>query len=279
MKRLDGVKVKMATEVETVAANVIKSRDRGLPMAHELPEWREKMPIALIGGGPSLVETIDEARRYQHAMLCGSVHDWAMENGVRPSWAVICDPDPLMANYLRRPSKDCRYLVASHCDDAVFAALEGQDVALWHCGGSFSENDTVWGNDRLVLVGGGCTVGTRSIVLAKIFGFQNIHLFGFDTCLQGDRHHAYGFDSYKEKDLCLRDVTEIRVGSIDGKPFQMAGYMVGQLFDFKSLVEDRESRVQFTVHGGGALAELLRLHEEKSAAQPHNVGGPHGQKI
>ena len=259
MKRLDSIEVTMAADKETVLANIRKCQDRKLPMAHDLPEWRDRMPIALIGGGPSLVETVSLAKCFKHAMVCGSAHDFAVESGVQPRWTVICDPDPVMANYLRKPVMGCRYLVASHCSDEVFDALAAHDVAVWHAGGAVDEADPVWGERGAVLVGGGCTVGLRAIVLATIFGYSELHLFGMDTCMSGELHHAYEYSTDDEKYLCAKGLTEVRIGSELGNSFTMSGYQIGQMVGFKEILNIYSDRVKFVVHGGGVLAELLRL--------------------
>lgn len=267
LQRLDSIEVTMATEKSTVLENIRKSQDRRLPEAHELPEWRDRTPIAIVGGGPSLRQTLELAKQFKNIMLAGSVHDYAVEQGVDPRWTVICDPDPLMANYLRRPLRSCRYLIASHCSDEIFDALEGYDVAVWHAGGAVEGDDEVWGKQGAVLIGGGCTVGLRAIILATIFGFQDIHMFGMDTCMFEDQSHAYEFSSPDEKYLCVKGLTEVKIGSESGSSFMMSGYQIGQMVGFKEILKFYSDRVRFTVHGGGVLAELLRLGREEAQRQ------------
>jgi uncharacterized Rossmann fold enzyme len=263
MQRIDGTNVTMAMPIERVAANIAAANARGLKAVHDLSDWREHTPIAIIGGGPSLCDyngrTIDVARRYRNTMVCGSAYDYVLGRGIVPRWAVVCDPDPIMALYLRRAHRDTTFLVASQCDAAVFKELEDRDVALWHCRGPEAESSDIWGEGQRVLVGGGCTVLTRAIFLAVTFGFRDIHLFGCDTCVT-DRHHAYDFATDQES---IGALTPIRLGDPNNVPeFMMADYMVGQLFDFKKTLEALGNRARFEVHGGGALAELMRLGRE-----------------
>jgi hypothetical protein len=159
----------------------------------------------------------------------------------------------VMANYLRKPVRRCTYLVSSFCDQRVFQALDGYDIALWHCGGNHMSME-MWPPGS-VLVGGGSTVGTRGMVMAVNFGFFHLHLFGFDTCLDGDRHHAYGFSTPEED---IGDIVRVRINSMEAKEYRMAGYMLGQLWDFKTFLKSFPHRVQIEVHGGGALAEIMR---------------------
>lgn len=264
MKRLDGVNVVTAASTEVFVANIAANSLRDLPDIHDLPEWRECMPIALVGGGPSLPEHLDELKRYNLVMVCGSAHDYVVSQGVEPRWAVCCDPDPAAAAYYRRPVKSCTYLIASACDKAVFDALEGYHVVRWHSGGAdFSPE--VWGESRKIIIGGGCTVGTRAFMIAICFGFSSIHFFGFDGYVAGDRHHAYPF---AEGDLSeMGDLVEVRLGAPDGPSYQMAGYMLGQLFDFDKLIGKFGSRLTLTVHGEGPLSALVRYGEAKENAE------------
>lgn len=271
MQPLDGVKTQLARPAEEVIGNIRRNSARGLLEAHELPEWREIVPLAVVGGGPSLKQTADVLRRYKYIMACGSVHDWLVHNGIAPRWTVIVDADPVMARYLASPIKGCTYLVASQCHDAVFDALKGFHTVLWHAGDG-SINKEIWGEDEKVLIGGGCTVGTRAIAIALTFGYRNLHLFGFDTCVpDAETHHAYGFATDEED---IGDLSAIRLGGPDGKEFLMAGYHVAQLFDFKEMIKGNASRARFTVHGGGALAEILRLGREMAQTHAVECGGP-----
>ena len=261
MQKIDGVTVQTAAATEVFIENIARSELRRLPTIHELPEWREGMPIALVGGGPSLADNLDELKRYENIMLCGSVHDYAVSQGVEPRWAVCCDPDPIAAAYFQNPRKGCRYLIASACDEAVFKALEGHDVVLWHSGG-FESSPTVWGGSRKILVGGGCTVGTRGFVLAICFGFSNLHLFGFDGCVRASGgHHAYDF---VESDASpIGDLSEVRLGSPEGPAYLVAGYMMGQLFDFQRLLGVFGERLTLTIHGEGPLNDLVEFMKAK----------------
>src|SRR5262249_29701353 len=100
MQRIDGTNVTMAVPIERIAANIAAANARALRHVHDLPEWREHAPIAIVGGGPSLAETIKDCRRYKNIMACGSVYDWLIWKGVYPRWSVLCDPDPIMAKYI-----------------------------------------------------------------------------------------------------------------------------------------------------------------------------------
>jgi uncharacterized Rossmann fold enzyme len=264
MQRIDGVSVTMAAPVEQVLANIAASTARGLKQVHELSDWREGMPIALVGGGPSLRDTIGEVRKFKNVMVCGSAHDWLVDQGVTPRWCVLCDPDPIMANYVTKSSPGTTYLVASQCSPELFESLYWANVVLWNCGADAETNNSIWGDSQTVIMSGGCTVLSRAVFLAVSFGFSNLHLFGCDTCMNAG-HHAYEFSTEAENDT-VNDAKWMSIGGPDGRKFLMASYHVGQLFDFKNLLKTIGRRARFTVHGDGALAELMKLGKEAADA-------------
>lgn len=263
MEVIDGVKVEMAIGVETVLSHIKANLQRGLPGLEDLAEMRKFVPIALVGGGPSLNKSYEGLRKYRHVMVAGSAHDHLVELGISPNWCVVSDPDAVMALYLTRPVKKCRYLIASYCHEAVFDALKGHDVVLWHPNGGgidFAE----LGAGHSPQIGGGCTIATRAVSMALSFGFEHIHLYGFDTCVESaDVHHAYPYKTEEEILGTLRYMQLER----DGPKFLVPGYLVAQLFDFKHLIETYDGTLELRVAGGGLIDELLKVAAKNRKAK------------
>jgi len=262
---LGGVNTVAATPPETAHENIRANLRRGLPRLHDLPEFKKvKGPdadLAIVGGGPSLRTTLDELRAFEGRMIvCGSAHDFVRAHGFRPRYAATCDPDPVMANYLRLPCPETTYLVSSHSHASAFEALEGMPVVLWHCApieeSFLNEVDPGW-----QAVGGGCTVGLRAISIAMMMGYSNLHFFGFDSSLGEDEseHHAYGFSDKSEE---LGEIYTVKLGvSKDGPPegakeFKCAGYQMAQATHFKILLEHYGAMFTPTFHGGGLLPTM-----------------------
>ena len=253
---LDGVAINTATSSEEIKSNIKYNTDwwrRGAyTNIQDMKEWRKTTPIAVVGGGPSLRKTGKLLKNYKYVIVCGSAHDYVMENFYVPDYCVVCDPNPLVNNYLTRINPKTKYLIASQCSNETFDFIQSRfgRVTIWHAGRD-KDNDKFFDPD-LMLVGGGCTVGTRSITIAFNFGFENIHLFGFDNCVT-DISHAYELSTPEEK---INNIIDISLGDVK---FKMADYMVGQLFDFKEILLTIGDRVNFTIHGDGALKTLLDL--------------------
>jgi len=268
---LGGVNTVAATPPDEAHINIRENLKRGLLRLHCLPEFKKvKGPdsaIAIVGGGPSLKRHLDELRAFEGRMIaCGSVHDFLIENGFKPRYAAACDPDPIMANYLRKPCSETTYLLSSHCHASAFDALDGMPIVLWHCAPIdekfLEEVDPGW-----QAVGGGCTVGLRAISIAMMMGYSNIHLFGFDSSLEDDDHHSYGFSDKSEE---LGHVYTVKIGvGLDGpdaesKEFRCAGYQMAQASHFKILLEHYSAFFTPTFHGDGLLPSMWRSIKSES---------------
>ncbi len=261
MQKLEGCTVTTAKSLDEIKANILANINKPFGQAHLLPEWRDNIPIAIVGGGPSLKDTIHLLADYKYVMVCGSAHDYVIEHSkCHINYVVVCDPDELVINYLQlKPSINTKYLIASQCDPKVFEHLKHERVHIWHSGGG--TDLSIFGEGNLAL-GGGCTVGTRAMCMALAFGFSKLHLFGFDTCLTDKyAHHAYEFtDPEKET---LGNIHEIALDGPNGKKFKVAGYMLGQLFDFQQLLKMYAHRMEVKIFGEGLLQYLMNLTEKK----------------
>lgn len=280
--RLAGITTQTATPSEESMDNVRVNIDRALPWFHQRLTVKEedRVPgrrIALVGGGPSIKDTVGELADFDTIIACGSAHDWLQANSPKiPTFCAVCDPDPVMANYLRAPDAQTKYLVSSHCNPTVFDALSGYDVTMWHCwpvgAGDQEARDYLESKTPgWIAVGGGCTVGLRSLTLALMMGFSDLHFFGFDSCIgmTDDDHHAYPFtDETKE---FLGTIYNLRIGmgsSIpDIREYRVAGYQLAQAEHYKQMLMAFGHIFKPTFHGPGLIADMqamidARVNEE-----------------
>lgn len=261
---------KMAASTELVEANIKKAMSRGLPQFDRLPEFMKfkgDAPLAIVGGGPSLKQTIGELKDFRHVMVCGSAHDFVVEHGIVPRYAVLLDADPIMANYIKRPVATCTYLVASQCGVEVFDALKHYPVCVWHAEGTgLSHLFVEAGRTQATGVGGGCTVTLRALNLAILLGYRKQHYFGLDSCFSDGEHHAY-----EAEDV----VTPLDViVPATGRKFMAAPYMAAQAEQFKDWLKMHGHKfVEPVAHGDGLISEILKvwranIQGELNAASP-----------
>lgn len=268
--RLERIDIATATSSEDMQINIRKNIARGLRRFHQLPEFKQikgkDRHIALVGGGPSLKDNLNKLREFDTIIACGSVHDYLIDNNIIPAYSAICDPDAISANYLKKPHKDVKYLVASCVHEKVVEALEGYQIIMWHC-----HSDT---NMPLIIdlegkagngyeyegVGGGCTVGLRSISLALMMGWNNLDFFGFDSCM-GEKGECHSYD-LADPDLEMLGIGktyEIKCGYYGPgqKTYVCAGYQIAQATVFKDFYLAHHQYFNPVFHGKGLLPDVM----------------------
>lgn len=241
----------MATPLEVVRSNISENLKRGLPEFHQYPAWKKfkgETPIAIVGGGPSLADTIDDLRQFRHVAVCGSAHDFVISQGIEPEFAVVLDPDPVItATYLKNPCPTTTYLLASGCHASVFEALKHNQILLWHCAGTADPDVIPLQNS----IGGGCTVVLRTIGIAMLMGYGNQHFFGFDSCVKGQHSHAYPSED-------IGELIDVRLPGSD-RIYYCADYHLAQAQQFQDILRQHGQYITPTIHGEGLISEIMRM--------------------
>ncbi len=204
--------------------------------------------IAIVCYGPSLRKTWAEIREFKKIMTCSGAHDFLVERNIIPTWHVDLDPREHKAKMLT-PHKNVEYLIASCCHPNMLDKLEGFNVKLWHIYNNESNKDlplTIPRGDWVVT--GGCNVGLRCLVLARILGYRNFHLFGMDCSFPKDSLHHAG-----EHPNASKKVFEI---PYDGKMYYGEAVMLDYartFFHEMELLPD----VTVKLHGEGLLQHMV----------------------
>lgn len=274
LTRLDKIITVAATPSEESVENIKTNIVRDLPWVFTLPEFMKvKGPdkkIALIGGGPSVANYVDDIKQFKTTIVCGSPNDWAMENGIIPTYAANCDPDPICKNYFKHLDNETKYLVATCCSPSFFEHLKGKQIVLWNCHSTDAENtlkETIYDNMYSKhYISGGCTVGLRSLSLAIALGYTNIHMFGFDSCMDKDKFHAYDLSTPEER-AGMGTIHKIRLGSetapnFDAPEFYCAGYQLAQAENFRNFYGLFKEYFTPTIYGNGLLANLFKITQQ-----------------
>lgn len=202
-------------------------------------------PIALVCSGPSLKATWEEVRGFKVILTCSGAHDFMIERGIVPTYHMETDPRAHKAVFTKQPKQGVTYLIASNCHPDVFANLTGHDVRLWHV---LSREDlTAYPRGHWLLTGG-CNVGLRAMVMARLLGYRDIHIFGMDCSSDGAAFHASAHPN-EPKEKSHRRV------KVKEREFQTSGVFLEcarQFFKETQLMHDSK----FTLHGDGLLQAL-----------------------
>ena len=137
------------------------------------------MPLNIVANGPS-------ARGLKFkgmTMALNGAHNLPAFKRKGPDMWAACDPQELVADFVKRPKKRTTYLVASKCHPKVFERLKGRDVRLWHL------SDVEFTQGRIVPCATSVTL--TALLLAQRLGARRIDVWGWDCCFAEDgTHHA-----------------------------------------------------------------------------------------
>jgi len=240
------------TEPDVLLGNVQRSVKRSLPW-FDFDESTQGS-VCLVGGGPSLVDTIDQLKaRHQNGAKVWAMngsYDYLQSQGIIPEVMVMLDARPENVRFVQNPQQSTTFYITSQCNDAVFDALESYKVVLVHANTPGVYELLEHEKARPVhLMGGFTTVGILSLILAKLQGFKRIFLFGMDSSYRNGAQHAYKQESNNAQrgiDAMINDVT-----------YKCAPWMAQQVTDFQNVVAGFDD-VTIEVCGDGLLHEMAK---------------------
>jgi hypothetical protein len=143
------------------------------------PEVREQEPhgrrLAVVGGGPSIVERLDEIREFADIWAINGACGFLGERGIE-STLLTLDPCDFLAPRVVGAKKA---LLATRCHPDVYRALEGADITVFD-----AVNDTengLWAS---------CSSVTVAFHLATLLGYRQTVFYGCEGSYS-DKTHAY----------------------------------------------------------------------------------------
>jgi hypothetical protein len=230
--------------------------------ARELRWLRSELPheghMVIVGGGPSVESKVEEIKWRQSlgqtvTALNGSAR-WLRGHGIKVDYHVIVDARYDNVRFVQDARSDTTYLIASQCHAALFSLLGEADVVVWHSNApGVAEYLATIPGDAVPMIGGGSTVGLSAMAIASVMGYRHLHLYGYDSSVLPDAHHAYPQEE-NEDDLIL----DVMVG--DGTRFRGTPWMVQQANEFLPLaLELINGGIEtITVAGEGLLPYLAK---------------------
>lgn len=230
---------------EAIVRNVRAARVR--PNA----QWIDLVPAhgkhALIcAGGPSLKRELSSVRAHKQfggdLFALSGAGKYLQSQGIEPDGHVILDSEPSCVDFVPTGNSLCLY--ASQCDPAVLDAA-GDRLALWNA--YMDDMLEIEPDARAPYVGGGSTIGTRAISLAFVLGYRKIHVYGLDSCYEGNSAHAYAQADYASH------VTAV----CEGKTYKTSPQLYAQAKEFREMVPALlELGAEIYVHGQGLLQDM-----------------------
>lgn len=246
-----------------IKSNCIYSNDRiyehcaqaiatGLPVIQKAQWPPFETPIVIVGSGLSakpLLSHIIRMSKHAPIMALKGAHDWLIENGVTPQFAVACDPQFERHNCFKHLNDTTVYLCASQMHPQTWSYMSGRKVLLWHGKVEKDQNKRAgWENVRLV--SGGSTTGMRAIPLAYLMGFRTFELFGYDSCVERDGVYKLDGSTKRDDDKMI----DVFVGERMFKTTYALAPQVDQLRGTLAMLPG----VRVRAHGDGYFQEVLR---------------------
>lgn len=259
------IKARCVASADERLEYIKSSVDRGLEeFGHSNPHEKE---ICIVGSGPSVKYQIKKIRKLKKkgcmVLAIKGAHDFLIKHKIIPHAALAVDPQTHIVSCFRKKlpkGEGPVYLLASQCHPEVFDYLSDQRIILWHL---LAASSAEFLKGRLQ-VGGGSTSGSRGIVLAWMMGFRKIHLFGFDSCLEGDGTNK------------LRKITGERWGGkkkngknevimelvCEGKTFYTDPAMAAQANEIQDVFQMLEGS-KFKAYGKGLIQTVIESNAKK----------------
>lgn len=248
------------TAQEAIFANVRSACARDLAW-FDADNAEHDRHVAIIGGGPSVRDLLDEIgwrqSQGQQVWALNNAAAVCIDHGIRLDAQVLLDARADNKMFLRSAGE---YLISSQCDPSVFdtfdqplsGVIEKPRVTLWHANTPSMAELLKDEKARVTyLIGGGTTVGMNALVLAVARGYRKIHLYGFDSSYRDGAHHAYS-QSLNDSDA----VVDVLYAD---RHYRCATWMVGQANEFAQMARQYEADgVVITVHGSGLLPDIAR---------------------
>ena len=219
--------------------------------------------VILLAGGPSLADFEDqiiaEGREGVPIVTTNGAYNWLLARGIKPAAQVMLDARAFNKRFIEPIVDTCKYLICSQSDHDTVASLPKDRTWLWHSGGSdlVQEELDAWAKEYATgrewwPVYGGTTVTSRAITLLAMLGFRQLEIYGWDSCLRGDVHHAY---AQPENDS--KTIFTIHLG---GREFRCHPWQIVQANELGRLVRyvwGKIDDLKLCVHGDGLIAHML----------------------
>lgn len=164
-------KVKTPLDGEVIRGHIRHAHALGLP-----PALEPRPGLTVVAGGPSAHQA---PMAGPTLALNGALDAVFNPRGIAPTYYAACDPQALVADFLRDPPKETIYNIASKCHPDVFDALKDRDVRVWDV------SDYVPGG-----IASAASITLTGLNLFTQLGHREFDVWGWDCCYRNGRHHA-----------------------------------------------------------------------------------------
>jgi hypothetical protein len=237
--------VELMEPEHVLKANILANLEEGY---EELKPFKiQKTEAVILAGGPSL--KLFKGFKGPIFTVNGA-YNWAVAKGYQPKAQFIVDPREWNKRFTQPVVPGCKYIIGSQCHPAIAKSVPKEQVWLWH-GGDMAMDILKGRGGEYYPVFGGSTVMLRALPTLMMLGLRRLRIYGFDSCWDGRKHHAY-----EQKENDGSPVMEI---SLNGRTFYCNPWMAVQAQEFVDLVKHMlPEDCELVVHGKGLIAHILK---------------------
>lgn len=218
---LDGC---LPVTLDAYRRNVEEANARGLPAF--APAQGLRGPLAVVGGGPSVNEHVEELLRFRgETWAINGAYAWCRGKGLDPTFIAI-DPHPIVLRWAKGVSKA---LLGNTCDPGVFDALEDAEVQVIDIGKVIGTSSTA----------------TLIPHLAALMGYRSVTFYGCESSYEPGATHAYQDEEHPDEML-------VRCG---GEDYLTRSYLYRQAQDLSAMI--REFPHWLSERSGGLLRAMV----------------------
>jgi hypothetical protein len=103
---------------------------------------------------------------------------------------------------------------------------------------------------------GGSSVLLRILPQLQQMGYRKIHIFGADSCVMDEEHHAYDQRENHVHPASVIDITP-QIDGVGDRTFRVHPWMLAQAKEFIDMKDTLLRHLDMTVYGDGLIHYLL----------------------
>lgn len=212
---------------------------------------------AIVCFGPSLNETWEQVRNFKYIFSCSGAHKFLIERGIVPTWHCEVDPRNHKIKLLGAPHPDVEYLISATCHPDLIKHLQGFNVKLWHVYDPTEAGNILLPAGEWAMLGG-CDIGLRTLALAGLLGFRDLHVFGMDQS-------AGTVETPQERHAALHpnSGTKFNLVDYDGKTYRTTSAMLEACRGVWHEL-DQMPKIKCTFYGEGLCQAMAKNYVPKT---------------
>ncbi|MGQ0527792.1 MAG: hypothetical protein ACT4OY_07190 [Alphaproteobacteria bacterium] len=164
------------------------------------------------------------------------------------------------ANQVEPVRSDVLYLLASHCDAALFDKIEKGDAEINTWNAYVPKISS--GEHGEIEIGAGSTGGTAALAVFMALGFKQFEFYGVDGSVLEVDPHSYGVPfADAENTFPDNPNADVLTVSVAGKIYEVERNFLNQTLEMKAFVENYREDIHVIFHGESLSSALINNPE------------------